>query len=175
MTTNEFSKAATGVIATVGSTAHQIIDAYRAGGERINEAFTQRWNAALKESAPQLKPETRKNAAHALGGQLLDDGFLDGRGHGQQLVDAGAARVAGLVAGQAADRAPALRDRVGLAALRAHIVSPLQTLANLVAALREDDFSIRGHSSTAGDPLEHIAHPPPRGSGLLSEGLIGTR
>ena len=65
MTTNEFSKAATGVIATVGSTAHQIIDVYRVGGERINEAFTQRWNAALKESAPQLKPETRKNAAHA--------------------------------------------------------------------------------------------------------------
>lgn len=65
MTTTEFSKTATGVIATVGSTAHQIIDAYRAGGERINQAFTQRWNAALKESAPQLTPETRKNAAHA--------------------------------------------------------------------------------------------------------------
>ena len=43
-----------------------------------------------------------------------------------------------------------------LAALRAHIVSPLQTLANLVAALREDDFSIRGHSSTAGDPLGDV-------------------
>ena len=42
MTTNEFSKAATGVIATVGSTAHQIIDAYRAGGERINELVRRR-------------------------------------------------------------------------------------------------------------------------------------
>ena len=58
MTTNEFSKAATGVIATVGSTAHQIIDAYRAGGERINEAFTQRWNAALKESLSE--PQVRR-------------------------------------------------------------------------------------------------------------------
>ncbi len=41
-------------------------------------------------------------------------------------------------------------------ALRAHIVTPLQTLANLVAALREDDFSIRGLSVTAGDPLGDV-------------------
>lgn len=41
-------------------------------------------------------------------------------------------------------------------ALRQHIVSPLQTLANLVAALREDDFSIRGRSSVAGDPLGDV-------------------
>jgi PAS domain S-box-containing protein len=43
-----------------------------------------------------------------------------------------------------------------IAALRAHIVSPLQTLANLVAAMREDDFSIRGRSSPAGDPLGDV-------------------
>jgi PAS domain S-box-containing protein len=43
-----------------------------------------------------------------------------------------------------------------LTALRQHIVSPLQTLANLVAALREDDFSIRGRSSVAGDPLGDV-------------------
>ncbi|MBP7778064.1 MAG: PAS domain-containing protein [Acidobacteria bacterium] len=43
-----------------------------------------------------------------------------------------------------------------LAALRQHIVSPLQTLANLVAALREDDFSIRGRSFVAGDPLGDV-------------------
>ena len=41
-------------------------------------------------------------------------------------------------------------------ALRSHIVSPLQTLANLVAALREDDFSIRGRSASAGDPLGDV-------------------
>jgi len=43
-----------------------------------------------------------------------------------------------------------------IAALRQHIVSPLQTLANLVAALREDDFSIRGRSSVVGDPLGDV-------------------
>lgn len=43
-----------------------------------------------------------------------------------------------------------------IGALRAHIVAPLQTLANLVAAMREDDFSIRGRSSPAGDPLGDV-------------------
>ena len=43
-----------------------------------------------------------------------------------------------------------------VAALRTHIVAPLQTLANLVAALREDDFSIRGRSASAGDPLGDV-------------------
>ena len=43
-----------------------------------------------------------------------------------------------------------------IVALRTHIVAPLQTLANLVAALREDDFSIRGRSASAGDPLGDV-------------------
>jgi two-component system nitrogen regulation sensor histidine kinase NtrY len=33
------------------------------------------------------------------------------------------------------------------AALRRHIIFPLQTVSNLVAALREGDFSVRGRSS----------------------------
>lgn len=45
---------------------------------------------------------------------------------------------------------------IALTALRSHIVSPLQTLANLIAALREDDFSIRGRGSAAGDPLGDV-------------------
>ena len=43
-----------------------------------------------------------------------------------------------------------------LTALRTHIVAPLQTLSNLVAALREDDFSIRGRTAAAGDPLGDV-------------------
>jgi two-component system nitrogen regulation sensor histidine kinase NtrY len=37
--------------------------------------------------------------------------------------------------------------------LRSRVVSPLQTLANLLAALREDDFSIRGRTTDPDDPL----------------------
>ncbi len=65
MNATQFSKTATGVIATAGSTAHKAIDAYRTGGERLNDALAQRWNKALKQTAPKLTPETRKNAAHA--------------------------------------------------------------------------------------------------------------
>ena len=43
---------------------------------------------------------------------------------------------------------------VGLASsVRTRIVVPLQTLANLLAALREDDFSIRGRTANPDDPL----------------------
>ena len=43
---------------------------------------------------------------------------------------------------------------VGFAgAVRSRVVVPLQTLANLLAALREDDFSIRGRAANPDDPL----------------------
>lgn len=43
---------------------------------------------------------------------------------------------------------------IGLAsAVRTRVVVPLQTLANLLAALREDDFSIRGRTNNPDDPL----------------------
>lgn len=50
----------------------------------------------------------------------------------------------------------AITTSVAITALRTHVVTPLQTLANLVAALREDDFSIRGRSASAGDPLGDV-------------------
>ncbi|MGE0041741.1 MAG: PAS domain-containing sensor histidine kinase [Vicinamibacterales bacterium] len=39
------------------------------------------------------------------------------------------------------------------ATLRHRVVLPLQTLANLLAAMREDDFSIRGRTADPDDPL----------------------
>jgi len=39
------------------------------------------------------------------------------------------------------------------AAVRAHVVRPLQTLANLLAALREGDYSIRARGADLDDPL----------------------
>jgi nitrogen fixation/metabolism regulation signal transduction histidine kinase len=41
-------------------------------------------------------------------------------------------------------------------AVRSHVVRPLQTIANLLAALREGDFSIRARSDTPDDPLGHV-------------------
>jgi nitrogen fixation/metabolism regulation signal transduction histidine kinase len=42
-------------------------------------------------------------------------------------------------------------------ALRERVVSPLQTISNLLAALREDDFSIRARSAGPEDPLGQVA------------------
>jgi len=42
------------------------------------------------------------------------------------------------------------------AALRERVLRPLQTAANLLAALREEDFSVRGRGARAGDPLGEL-------------------
>ena len=65
MTTTQFTTAANSAIEAFNNTARTLIGSYVDGGERLGEALTQRWNAALKESAPKLKPQVRKNAAHA--------------------------------------------------------------------------------------------------------------
>ena len=42
------------------------------------------------------------------------------------------------------------------AALRDRVVYPLQTLSNLLAALREEDFSIRARGQRKDDPLGEV-------------------
>ena len=42
------------------------------------------------------------------------------------------------------------------AVLREHVVRPLGTLANMLAALREGDFSIRARVTEASDPLSAL-------------------
>jgi len=41
-------------------------------------------------------------------------------------------------------------------AVRERVLRPLQTAANLLAALREEDFSVRGRGARAGDPLGEL-------------------
>jgi nitrogen fixation/metabolism regulation signal transduction histidine kinase len=41
-------------------------------------------------------------------------------------------------------------------ALRERVLRPLQTAANLLAALREEDFSVRGRGARTGDPLGEL-------------------
>ena len=63
--TKTFSANATDLVAHFGNAAHHAIGVYREGGERLADTLEQRWKAALKETAPKLTPETRKNAARA--------------------------------------------------------------------------------------------------------------
>ena len=63
--TNAFSATATEMVARFGNSAHDVIGAYREGGERLADKLEQRWKSALKETRSKLTPETRRNAAAA--------------------------------------------------------------------------------------------------------------
>jgi hypothetical protein len=65
MTAKNLSTVAVDLIESYGNTAKNVIDAYRAGGERVVSLLEQRWNRALKQSRSELSAETAKNASAA--------------------------------------------------------------------------------------------------------------
>ena len=65
MSAKNLSTVASDLIESYGNTAKNMIDAYRAGGERVVSLLEQRWNSALKESRSELTAETAKNARTA--------------------------------------------------------------------------------------------------------------
>ncbi|MBC5767385.1 hypothetical protein [Ramlibacter albus] len=65
MNTEHITQFAHQVVDGFDTTAHTVIGAWKDGGERLGAIAKQRWDAALKESAPQLDAETKKNAQHA--------------------------------------------------------------------------------------------------------------
>lgn len=65
MSAKNLSTVASDLIAAYGNTAKNIIEAYRAGGERAVGLLEQRWNRALKQSRSELSRETAHNASAA--------------------------------------------------------------------------------------------------------------
>ena len=65
MTAKNLSTVATDLVGCYGNTAKNVIDAYRAGGERVVTVLEKRWNSALKESRSQLAGDVAKNASAA--------------------------------------------------------------------------------------------------------------
>jgi hypothetical protein len=65
MSAKNLSTVASDLIESYGNTAKNVIDAYRAGGERVVSLLEKRWNTALKQSRTDLTAETTKNAAAA--------------------------------------------------------------------------------------------------------------
>src|SRR5205823_2423313 len=59
-------------------------------------------------------------------------------------------------------------------ALRERVLRPLQTAANLLAALREEDFSVRGRGARAGDPLGELMLEINQLSDTLREQRLGS-
>jgi hypothetical protein len=65
MSAQQLSTVAYDVIVASGNTAKNVVNAYRAGGERVAGLVEQRWDRAFKESRAQLSAETAKNATAA--------------------------------------------------------------------------------------------------------------
>ena len=65
MTTKNFSTNAAEFAEAYSKRAKKIIMAYRAGSEKVAEAAAKRFEAALKESRPELSEETVANARNA--------------------------------------------------------------------------------------------------------------
>lgn len=59
-------------------------------------------------------------------------------------------------------------------AVRERVLRPLQTAANLLAALREEDFSVRGRGARAGDPLGELLLEINQLGGALREQRLGS-
>ena len=65
MTARNLSTVTTDLIESYGSTAKNMINAYRGGNERVIGFMDQRWENALKKTGAKLKPEVRDNALSA--------------------------------------------------------------------------------------------------------------
>lgn len=65
MTSERITAAATQLIDGFDTNAHEFIVLWRDSSERLGQAAKQRWDAALKQSSPELSAETRRNAVHA--------------------------------------------------------------------------------------------------------------
>ena len=107
MTTTPFTATAGQFIEAFGTTARSAIGAWRAGGERLGEFASARWDDAFEQARPQLSAETRRNAANArkVFGRYYRQGLQLSTGGAEVAVDT-------LVqaAGAALERAEAFRQ-----------------------------------------------------------------
>lgn len=71
MSAQQLSTVTYDVIVSYGNTAKHVVNAYRAGGERVAGLLEQSWDRAFAQSRAQLSAETAKNAQaakHLVGG-----------------------------------------------------------------------------------------------------------
>ena len=88
MSAKNLSTVASNLIGSYGNTAKNLIDAYRAGGERVVNLLEKRWNTALKHSRTDLTAETTKNASAAqlAFSVMYTKGLMQSSQGAQQLV-----------------------------------------------------------------------------------------
>ena len=155
MTAKNLSTVATDLIECYGNTAKNVIDAYRAGGERVVTVLEQRWNAALKQSRSQLAGDVAKNASAAqLAFSVYYTKGLTQTTKGAELVVSQLVKLAEAGVGRVAANATLFEEKTGLNTLNtiAEVTKPgAVALSQFAAKLEEKSAALA--SKIAGDNI----------------------
>jgi hypothetical protein len=153
MTAKNLSTVAADLIECYGNTAKNVIDAYRAGGERVVTVLEQRWNAALKQSRSQLTMEVAKNASAAqLAFSVYYTKGLTHTTQGAELVVNQLLKLAEAGVERVAANASLFEERTGLSTLNtlADVSKPGAAILSQFAAKLEEKSAALA-SKIAGD------------------------
>ena len=136
MSTKALSSVTTDLITSYGNTAKNVINAYRAGGERVANFVEQRWERALQQSRSQLVPEVRNNAKHAQ--KILGSYYVKGLAfttNGADTVVDQLVSFAGQGVQQVAANANRFEEKTGVALDRFTVaVAPVTTVVTKLAS-----------------------------------------
>lgn len=135
MSSKNLSTVTNDLIVSYGNTAKNVINAYRAGGERVADFFEQRWERALEQSRSQLVPEVRNNAKHAQ--RVLGSYYVKGLAfttNGADTVVDQLVSFAGQGVQQVAANANRFEEKTGVALDRFTVaVAPVATVVTKLA------------------------------------------
>ena len=153
MTAKNLSTVVTDLVGCYGSTAKNVIDAYRAGGERVVTVLEKRWNSALKQSRSQLVGDVAKNASAA---QLAFSAYyskgLMQTSKGAELVVSQLVKLAEAGIERVAANAGLFEEKTGLSTLSTIAqVSKPGVLALSEFAAKVEEKSAKLASKIAGD------------------------
>ena len=136
MSTKALSNVTTDLINSYGNTAKNVINAYRAGGQRVANFVEQRWERALQQSRSQLVPEVRSNAKQAQ--KILGSYYVKGLAfttNGADTVVNQLVSFAGQGVQQVAANANSFEEKTGVALDRFTVaVAPVTTVVTKLAS-----------------------------------------
>jgi hypothetical protein len=159
MSATQFSTVATDLIESYGNTVQHVIDAYRAGAQRVASVLDQRWSRAFDESRSQLSDETADNASAAK--DLVSGYYSKGlavTSRTAQDVVAQVVKLAGTGVQRAASNAQAIEVRTGFNGLSklAEVSLPSVVALNTLASQLEQRSAVLARK-VAGDDVLAVA------------------
>ena len=155
MTAKNLSTVATDLIECYGNTAKNVIEAYRAGGERAVSVLEQRWNTAFKQSRSQLTKDVAQNASAAqLAFSVFYSKGLTQTTKGAELVVSQLIKLAEAGVERVAANASLFEEKTGMSALNtiADVTKPGAVMLSQFAAKLEEK-SAQLASKIAGDNI----------------------